>query len=398
VARKRADGEGTIRKRTFTRKDGSKYHRYFAVISDGYKPDGKRKRKEGSLREYERDARLDLKRMIQERDEQRPGSDMTLAAYLAQWLEQQAVRPKSLKNYGIAIGHANDTLGHIPLNKLKISDMQAWIHVLEQRYKPSTIQAYKAVISAALNDAVRLEYIPSNPLSLAKAPKVPQSYKEKISLQQASAFLAYLKKSSDWMYPVFCTFLSVGLRLGELRGLVWDDYDQRENILSIRRQGGFGDEVFAPLKSEASRRNLYLNDTMKEALAEQRSWIAYKRKRNPDWNPLNLIFCTLKGAMFTEGGLRNALKTRQQYVDVGDFTIHDQRHFVLSHLVSQGYSAAEVSRIAGHSNPHITYRVYVRAFEERQKRIRLGIPTSIPTKNAVASDSTQEAIEDKARI
>lgn len=336
--------------------------------------------------------------MIQERDEQRPGSDMTLEAYLAQWLEQQTVRPKSLKNYGIAISHASDDLGHIPLNKLKISDMQAWIHRLEQRYKPSTIQAYKAVVSAALNDAVRLEYIPSNPLSLAKAPKIPQSYKEKISLQQASAFLAYLKKSSDWMYPVFCTFLSVGLRLGELRGLVWDDYDQRESILSIRRQGGVGDEAFAPLKSEASRRNLYLNDTMKEALAEQRLWIAYKRKRNPDWNPLNLIFCTLKGTMFTEGGLRNALKTRQQYVDVGDFTIHDQRHFVLSHLVSQGYSAAEVSRIAGHSNPNITYRVYVRAFEERQKKIRLGIPTSIPTKNAVASDSIQEAIEDKAPI
>ena len=44
MARKRADGEGSIYKRIVPRKDGTSYIRWEAALSLGYDDDGKRKR------------------------------------------------------------------------------------------------------------------------------------------------------------------------------------------------------------------------------------------------------------------------------------------------------------------------------------------------------------------
>ena len=93
MARKRANGEGTITKR----KDG----RWQAAVTVGYDHNGKQKRKtlygrtQGEVR-----AKLDeLKQTLDSTDP--TAEDMTLDAFLTRWLNEKArqVKPRTLESY-----------------------------------------------------------------------------------------------------------------------------------------------------------------------------------------------------------------------------------------------------------------------------------------------------------
>ena len=43
---------------------------------------------------------------------------------------------------------------------------------------------------------------------------------------------------------------------------------------------------------------------------------------------------------------------------VKPFRFHDLRHFAVSQLVAQGANILQIARVAGHSDPSITLRVY----------------------------------------
>jgi integrase len=198
------------------------------------------------------------------------------------------------------------------------------------------------------------------------------------------------------MYPLFYTFMTLGLRAGEIRGLIWDNYDPVEQSLEIEKQGSrYANEERVELKSEASSRILYLGSGMVNALNIQFRWQLKMSSGNESWNPLNLIFCNKQGGMFHETALHKAAISRQKRAGVRSFHLHDQRDFALSRLVAEGYDAATVSKIAGHSKVATTYDTYVRAFEDRQRQVRLSFPTTAPTKNARTPTNTTEALNPK---
>ena len=85
---KRAAGEGTIRKRTYTNANGKNYKRWFARVTVTW--DGKKKTsKDGPMRETQEEAKEDLRRLqkllaagnLETRSKQR------LSEYLEEWLE-----------------------------------------------------------------------------------------------------------------------------------------------------------------------------------------------------------------------------------------------------------------------------------------------------------------------
>ena len=40
------------------------------------------------------------------------------------------------------------------------------------------------------------------------------------------------------------------------------------------------------------------------------------------------------------------------------FRFHDLRHFAVSQLIAQGANILQIARVAGHSDPSVTLRVY----------------------------------------
>ena len=58
-------------------------------------------------------------------------------------------------------------------------------------------------------------------------------------------------------------------------------------------------------------------------------------------------------------------------------TFHDLRHTAISHQIEGGADIVSVSKIAGHSNPATTLRIYAHELDRSQENIREAINKSV---------------------
>lgn len=96
---------------------------------------------------------------------------------------------------------------------------------------PSTVRQVHSVISGALSTAVRWDWIPSNPASLAKKPRQP---KPPTPEQAARIVAAAWEQDDDWGMLVWLVMVT-GVRRGELVALRWHDVHLDGRILEVRR-------------------------------------------------------------------------------------------------------------------------------------------------------------------
>src|SRR5206468_11128934 len=116
------------------------------------------------------------------------------------------------------------------LDELKPPHLRAWLVDLRQktstRGRPlsaRTIQLAHATLRRALNDAVRDELIPRNPVLLVQAGKLPRRNIVPLTLAEAKALLA--TAATDRLYALWLILISLGLRRGEALALRWSDFD-----------------------------------------------------------------------------------------------------------------------------------------------------------------------------
>lgn len=98
-----------------------------------------------------------------------------------------------------------------------------------------TVKYIHSLVLQALDQAVKEKLIAYNPAS-SDSVKLPKREKPEIQpmfTEQAKSFLQAIKE--DYLYPVFLTGLSTGLRRGELLGLKWSDIDFQAKTASIKR-------------------------------------------------------------------------------------------------------------------------------------------------------------------
>lgn len=139
MPRKRANGEGTIIKRTVKRKDGTSYTRFHARVSLDVKEE-KQLQRDGPWREKQQEAKNDLRRLLREakRGALNGEAGQTLQTYIEGWLERGA-RSKKFRTYQTyeqdLRNHVLPRLGHVPLHKLTKLDIQNMIDAVyaEQR-------------------------------------------------------------------------------------------------------------------------------------------------------------------------------------------------------------------------------------------------------------------------
>ncbi len=177
---KRSHGEGTVRKRTLKRGNGTSYIRYFAIITNGNQTDGSQRRLEGPWRKTRPEAnrdRTDLLKRLEQGMLNQTG-DSTLSDYLDYWLEQRQhdLRPKSLQAYrGDSKNHIKPHLGSVKLNKLTPLQVQSWQTKLLNNHSAYVTRKARACLSAALTQAMQWQVISANPLNAVAAVRMPAS-------------------------------------------------------------------------------------------------------------------------------------------------------------------------------------------------------------------------------
>ena len=95
----------------------------------------------------------------------------------------------------------------------------------------TTVHGIHTTLHHALKSAVDQRLLPNNPADHVEPPKIAHKAMTILNDEQLDIFMNAIKQGPIW-YDFFYTALTTGLRLGEICGLMWSDFDGRKGTLS----------------------------------------------------------------------------------------------------------------------------------------------------------------------
>ncbi len=325
----------------------------------------------GSKREAER------RWIVREAEIKRAGagyaapSKQTLAAYLRAWLRDQEPNWKrtTLASYRTHVElHIIPALGAVPLSGLTPPQVAAW--QADMLRKPGrrgnalspkrVLNAYRA-LHTAMEEAVRLELIPSNPVGKVRPPRQAPEEVVALDADQVSALMATV--AGHRLEAMFAAAWQTGLRMGELLGLRWEDVDLGGATLRVAQGvASTGGPAFvqAP-KSKLSARTIALPAAVTAALQARRERQTEERqKAGGRWRDHGLVFPTSRGTPVLPSSMERTWYTVRDRAGLPAYGFHCLRHTYASMALSAGVPLELVSENLGHAGPGFTKRVYAK--------------------------------------
>lgn len=280
----------------------------------------------------------------------------TVKEFVAKFLEYQRSQHKVLTCRSQTIHleqHVLPTLGKIRLDRVTRE------HIDELKMRWDKADAAVRTINVRLDTlkrmfalAIEWGYLASMPI--VRRMKVPPDSPR--FLTDAEAHLLLASASGHWRAMILIA-LRTGLRIGELRGLQWGDFDDRGSALHVRRtdpgrpglpsNGPKGGKMrSAPLTPDA----LACMRGIRPPNPEPGDWIWPALTRNNKTRPRSATGC------FT--GIRAAVRRSGIKEPTKDDKIawHTLRHTFASWLVSRGTNLRVVQDLLGHASIKQTER------------------------------------------
>ena len=368
MAKKRANGEGNIRKR----KDG----RWEGRFTAGHDPATGKQIIKSVLGKTQAEVKEKLKKALdgaQKVDFTKSGK-YTVGLWMDEWFENVAkikVRASSHQTYrGYIDNHIKPSIGNIPIEKLTTMDLQKFyrklltkgrVERIEAKDQPKglsakTVRNINQVISSAMDLAVAQKIIPANPTNACALPKIEHQEMQTIPTEQLQAFLQEAKATG--VYEMYYIELATGLRRGELLGLKWQDIDWKNGIIKIRRQVARVDGQIkeAPLKTKNSYRTVTISQQAIAVLKEQ------KKKTNDTY-----VFPSPNGGPISPDSVNNMLKRVLERAGIPKVRFHDLRHTFATIALQNGVDIKTVSGMLGHFSAGFTLDTYAHVTTSAQK-------------------------------
>jgi len=333
MPKRRANGEGNIRKR----KDGRWEGRYTV----GHNPETGKAIIKNVLGKTQAEVKEKLKRAIEENvgiDYGR-AKNYTVGNWLEVWYENYAkikMRPSTYLTYhGYIENHIKPQLGKIPLNDLTTLHLQQFykkllaegrVERIEAQKQPKglsakTVRNIHQIISSALKLANEQRLIARNPADGCALPKAEHKEMQTLPVEQLTSFLREAKDSG--VFALYYIDLTTGLRRGELLGLKWSDIDLEKGDLRVQRQIGRidGKIIEMPLKTKNAYRTLPLSADAIDVLMQQR-----RKTGNSEW-----VFPSSTGGPMSPDSVLHMLHRVLKRAGLPKVRFHDLRHPYVKH-------------------------------------------------------------------
>ena len=333
MPKRRANGEGNIRKR----KDGRWEGRYTV----GHDPETGKAIIKNVLGKTQAEVKEKLKKAIEENvgiDYGR-AKTYTVGSWLEVWMENYAkvkLRPSTFKtSQGFLKNHIKPQIGSIPLADLTSLDLQRFYkHLLDggrvdrieakkkpKGLAPKTVRNIHQMIGSAYNLAMEQNLVSKNPTQGCALPKVEHKEMKTLTADQLSAFFQEARDSG--VYELYYLDLATGLRRGELLGLKWTDIDLDRGVLKIQRaiSRQNGKVVEAPLKTKNAYRTLPLSADAIDVLMQQR-----RKTGNSEW-----VFPSPSGGPMSPDSVLHMLQRVLKRAGLPRIRFHDLRHPYVKH-------------------------------------------------------------------
>ena len=369
MARRRPQGDGTIRKRS----DG----RWEARIIIGHKNDGSpmyksafAKTQKSALKQLHQ--LLDLYRDVDLTEDSR----MTLGEWLDKWLDEYmifTIRESTLDSYRAMVkNQVKPFIGGKQISSLTTADMQKFYNKIKKegrvREHPihgktladSMVRGVHMMLHEALDTAVKERLIAKNPTNGTTVPKCNYPEKQILGDNQLETFLEAIKGHEYWC-DFFYVEVMTGLRRGEICGLKWQDINFEENKLQVKRSVSVkkgGGVSIGETKTETGVRCIQMPPSVAELLKSK------KQTAITEWVFPHFLY---PEQPISPASAYRKLKVILKNAELPLIRFHDLRHTFATHATQGGVDPKTLAGILGHTNASFTLDTYTHVTSDMQK-------------------------------
>ena len=334
MAKKRANGEGNIRKRADGRWEG----RYTA----GYHPETGKRIIKNVLGKTQAECKAKLSAAMEATrgiDVSR-ADEYTVATWLRSWYEIYAkpnIRISTANRYQLMVEqYTIPRIGSIKLTKLTAHDLQKLYKDLMENGRidrksghgnpglsSTTVRSLHLMLHSALERAVKERLILRNPTEDCIAPKVQKVEMQILPPEHIKDYLEAADRRG--LLPMFYLELVTGLRKGEITALLWSDLDTLNKTISVSKQyvkNPNGELTLSRPKTETSVRKVSIPQEAVDLLIAEHS----KHPENPYMFP-----SPATGEMYYPDSVVNLHKKILKDAGLPHIRFHDLRHPYVKH-------------------------------------------------------------------
>lgn len=375
-----AAGSGTIRKKTVIR-NGKEYTYWEARYTEGFDPGTGKQIQRSVTGKTQKEVAQKLKLATTSIDSGTyiAPSKLTVGEWLDIWQQDYlgGVKPRTADSYRTTVEtHLKPAFGAIKLEALPTHEIQRFYNSLQKEQgdkpplSPKTIHNIHGVLHKALQQAVELGYIRTNPTTACKLPKVE---KPEIQPLDAEAIEKLLNVIKGHIYEfVYIVTLFTGMREGEVLGLTWDSVDFEKGTIIINKQlqkerHGTGQYHLVSPKNGKGRWITPAPSVMNVLKVQRRRQLEWRMKAGPMWEDTGLVFTNDLGHNLSAQTVYLHFKKLAAEAGYPNARFHDLRHSYAVAALQSGDDIKTVQENLGHHTAAFTLDVYGHVTEQMKQ-------------------------------
>ena len=293
--------------------------------------------------------------------------------YLKEWLLdiKNTIEENTYDSYKVIVNKTCDYFAdkNILLNELKPADIQKfYTYLYSKELTGNTVLHYHNLIRKALQTALRLDLILSNPADRVERPKKEQFIGSFYSQTELNTLFSLIKDDPLKIVIYLASFY--GLRRSEVLGLKWDAFDFENKTITIKHkaiQGKKDNKIVVILKdktkNQSSYRTLPLVDEIIVLLKEHKKQIDENKKlcgNSYNKKYLDYVCVDSTGKLFRPEYVTDhfTLIMNKNTDILRKIRFHDLRHSCASLLLAKEIPMKEIQDWLGHSTYSTTANIY----------------------------------------
>lgn len=324
-------------------------------------PNGKRKSKDFTTKQVAERFESEIKMNVLKAEYSDPKSGkVRVSEVYSDWIKTcNNLKPKTKASY-LSLWNTmiEPEWGNRKLSSITRSEIKAWI--INSKSSTGKVvsnsrmrQAY-AVLKLILDHAIDMNYISRNPASVNARGSIKNLLPTEIvntrsRILELKDLIRLAENSGEYKLLILLAGM-LGLRWAEIISLTPEDFDFKKNQIVINKSLSEVNGHFNLVTPKSGKvrvlpiPNVLLNDLRALVLSTEEASPVFK---SPEGT-------TLRHSNYMRRHFQPALSKSGLY----NLTFHDLRHTAISQAIASGADVLAVSKIAGHSNPAITLKVY----------------------------------------
>lgn len=292
---------------------------------------------------------------------------MKITDWMERWLEECSTRLKwstIIRYTENSRCHICPSLGEKKLDELSAEVLQDFIRDLERKSLAyNTISSIISTLKVAVQEAVRMKVTDVDNTGSMRLPEHTEREAECFTVQEQRKLIQAVTRSGDIRLYGILISAGMGLRIGELLALTWDDINMHSRTMRISktayyakdRNGVYGRIVTSP-KTHKSSRTIPIPDILYPYIKELYENRDCKHVISRRGKPVKMrTYQALFSRLLSQLGIRHR-------------GFHALRHTFATRALECGIDVKTTSEILGHSNINITLKRYTHVLMEHMRK------------------------------